>query len=147
MKKFSQIVSLTARLHAASHDYLVSLLEKAQLGDIEPCHGDLFECLFTEDGLNLTELARRSGRSKSNVSVMVGRLEKMGFLKKQGNKDDTRAIRIFLTEKGRELKPKFARISEALEKKVSSGFTEEELNSFEKNLAKAAENFKSASDS
>lgn len=142
MEKFSQIVSLAAKFHAASHAFLVSSLEKEHLTDIEPCHGDVFECLFTEDGLNLSELARRSGRSKSTVSVMVRRLEKLGYLKKEGNKDDSRALRIFLTEKGRELKPKFACISQALETAVSEGFTQKELATFEKYLAKALENFK-----
>jgi len=120
MEKFSQIVSLAAKFHAASHAFLVSSLEKEHLTDIEPCHGDVFEC----------------------VSVMVRRLEKLGYLKKEGNKDDSRALRIFLTEKGRELKPKFARISQALETAVSEGFTQKELATFEKYLAKALENFK-----
>ncbi len=145
MEKFSQIVSLAARFHAASHDYLSSSLEKAQLTDIEPCHGDVFECLFTEDGLNLSELARRSGRSKSTISVMVRRLEKLGYLKREGNKDDSRALRIFLTEKGRELKPKFSRISQTLENAVSDGFTQKEIATFENYLTKALENFKKSS--
>ncbi len=138
------IISLNARLTTAAHDFLARRLTDAGHPDIEPCHGDVFVVLFAEDALGLTELARRSGRSKSTVSVMVRRLTALGYLEKITDEKDTRAVKIRLTEKGRQLKPVFDTISQTMAETLAEGLTDPQLEALETLLTQCLANFEKA---
>lgn len=144
MPRFRPLVHLTALLADATKQYLTKSLAEAGHAGLEPCHGDVFVVLFAEDNLSLTELARRSGRSKSTVSVMVRRLTALGYLEKVEDADDSRAVRIRLADKGVALRPVFDRISQAMQDVLTQGFTGKELSAFENFLARAKENFERA---
>ena len=141
MKKFLPIISLASRLTALSRDFITQEIRNAGHPEIEPCHGDVFVALFSEDGLGLVELARRCNKSKSNVSVMVRRLTALGYLEKIDNDEDIRAVKICLTKKGLGLKPIFEEISEKLQKIVGAGFSSSELTTFEASLRQSIANF------
>ena len=97
--------------------------------------------LFDEKSLPLTELAAKTHRCKSTVSVMVARLVKAGWLQKTADPEDARRITVALTEKGRKLEGIFEAVSEALIKDLSAGFTEEELRVFEGLMDRMSDNF------
>lgn len=141
MPRFRPLVHLTSLLSAATQQYLAQSLADAGHAELEPCHGDVFVVLFAEDHLNLTELARRSGRSKSTVSVMVRRLTALGYLEKAADDEDTRAVKIRLTAKGSALRPVFDHISQAMQDVITTGFTPKELSAFEDFLTRAKANF------
>lgn len=54
-----------------------------------------------EPGLKQGELARRLGRTKGNMTGVVGRLEESGLLRRDGVPGDRRAYALHVTEKGR----------------------------------------------
>ena len=60
------------------------------------------------------------------VNVMVQRMEKAGIIGRRHDPDDQRVIRVFLTEKGRQMKRCAARQVEKNEEYVLKGFTEAE---------------------
>lgn len=130
-----------ARLHALTRARIEALLVQHGITDIEPCHGDIFAVLFVEKSLPLTELAAKTYRCKSTVSVMVARLVKAGWLQKTSDPEDARRITVALTEKGRKLEGIFEAVSEALIKDLSAGFTEEELRVFEGLMDRMSDNF------
>lgn len=130
-----------ARLHALTRARIEALLAQHGITDIEPCHGDIFTVLFAEKSLPLTELAAKTHRCKSTVSVMVARLVKAGWLQKTADPEDARRIMVALTEKGRKLEGIFEAVSEALIKDLSAGFTEEELRVFEGLMDRMSDNF------
>lgn len=130
-----------ARLHALTRARIEALLAQHGITDIEPCHGDIFTVLFAEKRLPLTELAAKTHRCKSTVSVMVARLVKAGWLQKTADPEDARRITVALTEKGRKLEGIFEAVSEALIKDLSAGFTEEELRVFEGLMDRMSDNF------
>lgn len=130
-----------ARLHALTRARIEALLAQHGITDIEPCHGDIFTVLFAEKSLPLTELAEKTHRCKSTVSVMVGRLVKAGWLQKTADPEDARRITVALTEKGRKIEGIFEAVSEALIKDLSAGFTEEELRVFEGLMDRMSGNF------
>ncbi len=145
MPRFRPLVHLTARLSDAAKRYLTKSLADAGHAALEPCHGDVFVVLFAEDCLSLTELARRSGRSKSTVSVMVRRLTALGYLEKGADDADTRAVKIRLSPQGEALRPVFDRISSAMQDVLTAGFSDAELAAFENFLKRAGRNFDAAS--
>lgn len=130
-----------ARLHALTRARIEALLAQHGITDIEPCHGDIFTVLFAEKSLPLTELAAKTHRCKSTVSVMVARLVKAGWLQKTADPEDARRITVALTEKGRKLEGIFEAVSEALIKDLSAGFTEEDLRVFEGLMDRMSDNF------
>ena len=99
--------------------------------DIHPAHGDILMQLYTEDGLTVTELAQKTQRSKSTVSVLVDRLCENGYLVKWRLPNDQRTITVRLTEKARDIKPHFDRISQTLNERLTEALTENEADTLE----------------
>lgn len=71
--------------------------------DVRPSFGAVMVPLFEQDGLRLGQLARRAGLSKQTVTNIVGRIEAIGYLARRPDPEDGRAIRVYLTAKGRAL--------------------------------------------
>ncbi|MGE5398670.1 MAG: MarR family winged helix-turn-helix transcriptional regulator [Chitinophagales bacterium] len=60
-------------------------------------------CLMEEDGQTLKEVGNRAQIDSSSMTVLVDKLENEGLVERRLDSQDRRAIRVFLTEKGREL--------------------------------------------
>ena len=54
----------------------------------------------TNDGIEMSELARKLGLDNSTVTRLIIRLEKKGLVGREQSKTDKRAIKIFLKTKG-----------------------------------------------
>ncbi len=52
-------------------------------------------------GITLNELARASGMPKSQVSVLIARLARLGIVRKQADEHDTRLVHLCITSEGR----------------------------------------------
>ena len=59
--------------------------------------------LHVQDGLTLEELGNIAIWNKSTTSSLISKLEKKGFIEKRSNQDGTRAFKIYITQKGREI--------------------------------------------
>ncbi|NLB18206.1 MAG: winged helix DNA-binding protein [Syntrophomonadaceae bacterium] len=56
-----------------------------------------------EDGSTLKEIGTKAQIDSSSMTVLVDKLENEGLLERKLDSHDRRAIRVFLTPKGREL--------------------------------------------
>ena len=92
------------------------------------------------EGLCQRDIVRSTGKKKSNVSLMLSKFERDGYIVRRTDETDRRETRIFLTEKGkcsaRVLHEKYRET----EKKLTEGFTSNEYETFVKLLSKAREN-------
>jgi DNA-binding MarR family transcriptional regulator len=52
-------------------------------------------------GITLNELARAVGMPKSQVSVLIARLARLGIVRKQADEHDTRLVHLCITSEGR----------------------------------------------
>ncbi len=68
--------------------------------DLRPAHGNVLEALSLEDGLRLTELAKRAGMTAQSMGELVDDLEGKGYIERREDPADRRAKRIYLTAKG-----------------------------------------------
>lgn len=59
--------------------------------------------LARKDGVTQLDLVKLTHLKPPTVSVTLGRLEKLGFITRAPDPGDQRAVRVYLTEKGREL--------------------------------------------
>lgn len=81
--------------------------------------------LWEQDGLSISAIADRLGLEPSTITPAVKRLEAAGFLSRRRSTADERLVEVFLTEKGKELHPKTACLTDTLLHR--SGFTVPEM--------------------
>ncbi|OCP38592.1 MarR family winged helix-turn-helix transcriptional regulator [Ensifer sp. LC163] len=81
--------------------------------------------LWEQDGLSISAIADRLGLEPSTITPAVKRLEAAGFLSRRRSTVDERLVEVFLTEKGKELRPKTACLTDTLLRR--SGFTVPEM--------------------
>lgn len=82
--------------------------------------------LWQKDGRTHKELADILDLQPATVSKMVQRMENAGWLVSRPDPDDLRVSRVYLTEKGREIKGKVTDILQEFEKETFAHFTLEE---------------------
>lgn len=66
--------------------------------------------LLNEDGATLKEIGNKSLIDSSSMTVLIDKLEKDGLVERQLDTQDRRAIRVFVTERGREVAVKVVEI-------------------------------------
>lgn len=138
---YRSFVSSASRLLDFANQYILRELDAIGVNDLHPSHGDILAQLFAQDGLTVTELAVRTQRSKSTVSVLVDRLCESGYLAKCRLPTDQRAITVRLTQKAWQLEPQFQKISESLNKRLTKALNEEEADMLESLLTRMTESF------
>ncbi|WP_077072552.1 MarR family winged helix-turn-helix transcriptional regulator [Mailhella massiliensis] len=133
------IFNYASRLREIGNTFILAELEKAGLRDIAPSHGDVLGQLLTCDSRNMSELAFHAHRTKSTVTALVTKLEKNGYVERIPDPEDSRGVKVRLTEKGRALKPAFDAISKGLQAIITDRLSEEEALKLEQLLAACVE--------
>lgn len=136
-KKDRPILSLAARIHDEGRRLLLEEMKRSGLDELTTSCGDIFQVLFVEDELSLTAVAQRIHRTKSTTCVMIDRLEKLGYVERRPSEVDARASVIALTERGREVRPVIAGVSDRLMTRLLEGLTEAEAETLERLMRKA----------
>lgn len=91
--------------------------------------------------MEIRDIRNTINRSKSTVTDMVNRLEKLGYVYKKCCIEDKRVVFVNLTEKAFSLKKSYEIISKKLLEKSYSNFSQEEKKEFMKLLEKIISNF------
>jgi DNA-binding MarR family transcriptional regulator len=73
--------------------------------EVRPSYGSVIVPLFEEDGLRMTELARRARLAKQTMTTMVRLVERAGLVERRADSADARATRVFLTPRGHDFEP------------------------------------------
>lgn len=96
--------------------------------------------LSQHEDMSQKEIAEELQVKPPTVNVMVQRMEKAGIIGRKHDPDDQRVTRVFLTEKGQEMKTLVARQVEKNESYVQKGFTDTEKCLFCRFLEQIIEN-------
>ncbi len=70
----------------------------------------VFLVLWEEDGLTVSEIGDRLLLDSGTITPLLKKLEEMGYLERRRSSLDERSVEIFLTDPGRALKEKAAKI-------------------------------------
>ncbi len=133
-------ISLISRIRENANKFICSELETNGIKGIVPSHGDIMAVLFKYSKCTMKELASNIHRTKATLTVLVDKLEKIGYVKREKSSDDSRVTYITLTEKGIALKPIFEKISEKLNNLVFKNISEQEEEVLHKLLEKINKN-------
>ena len=81
--------------------------------DLRPAYGFALQAI-SGSGTTTSELGRRLGVSKQAATKTVGRLEALGYIERATDPEDARAVRVTVTERGRDCLRASAEIFEDL---------------------------------
>ncbi|EYE89527.1 MarR family transcriptional regulator [Fervidicella metallireducens AeB] len=125
------------RVIKVHHQFLHIILEKLELYPGQP---PLLFTLYKNDGLSQREIADKLHIKPATITVMLSRMEKTGLIIRKQDKEDQRILRVYLTDKGKEMCEELKKIMPVLNEQCFGNFTEEEKETFKYLLEKMADN-------
>ncbi|KKG08761.1 MarR family winged helix-turn-helix transcriptional regulator [Methanosarcina sp. 2.H.A.1B.4] len=132
-----EICGSIAHIYRSHLAYMAKELEAYRIGSGQ---FDFLMVLYHRDGISQETLAKILKVSKATSTRAIQSLEKEGYVYRRRDKDDLRAYKVYLTEKGKEIR------GVVLEKLISfvdtllSDFTPEEKEIFRRLIQKAVFN-------
>lgn len=101
--------------------------KEAGFGHVRPAFGSVLIPLYEEDGLRLSELARRSRLTKQTMTTMVRAVEAAGLAVVRPDAEDGRASRVWLSADARRFRPVAERVLAAIDREVARASVPAEL--------------------
>ncbi len=86
--------------------------------------------LYAEDGATASHLAQAVCRHPSSMTALLDRMEEKGLVSRAIDPHDRRSVRVFLTELGKEMRPRVERAADRLHALIGERITEEQLDTF-----------------
>ena len=129
-------LSLIAKIHEKGNRFLMEQLKNNGAQGIVPSLGDILALLYVHGALPMKEIAEKIHKTKATVTVLIDKLEKMDFVKRESSSADSRYTYISLTEKGKAFEPVFTEISLQLNEMLHKNLTAEEAQRLEELLRK-----------
>jgi DNA-binding MarR family transcriptional regulator len=96
----------------------------------------ILRALYEQDGQHASELARAVGRAATSFTPILDKLQHKNLIERRPDPADRRAVRIHLTEKGRDQKDNVAASAEKIEANLRQVISNREMESFQNVLAK-----------
>jgi MarR family transcriptional regulator for hemolysin len=86
----------------------------------------MLQLLSETDGLTPGDIANRIGNTVPTIVNTATRMETAGLLVRRRDPDDARLVRLYLTDKAREVYPVIQAERRDIERRISASLTEEE---------------------
>lgn len=110
-------------------------------------HWTALRILWNTDGLTVQEIATLSGVLPVSSWTTMHALEDLGFVAiKSAERDGTKAIRVFLTPKGDQLRERYIPIGEEINRLAFAGVSAEDLEATKRALTRVMENIGEATE-
>lgn len=90
----------------------------------------ILRALYQKDGQHASDLAQSVGRAATSFTPNLDRLSEKEFVERRPDPQDRRAVCIFLTEKGVELKDEVLKLADQIDGDVAGQFEEDDFNAF-----------------
>lgn len=131
-----EMLSLVSKIHEKGNRFIIEELKNNGAKGLVPSHGDILVCLYKNGKMTMKDIANSIHRTKPTVTVLVNKLEKLGYIKREASDEDNRSTNIVLTQKGEDFKVIFEKISNELNKMLYKNLSPEESELIEKLLRK-----------
>ena len=132
----SAILSLISKIHEKGNRFIIEELKNNGVDGLVQSHGDILVCLYKNNKMTMKDIANCIHRTKPTVTVLVDKLEKLGYLKRAASDKDSRSTYVILTQKGEDFKATFDQISNNLNKMLNKNLSENEVKLLEELLKK-----------
>lgn len=106
----------------------------------------VIEAIGIGDSKNMTSIARELSVTVGTLTIAMNSLVKKGYVERTRGKEDRRVVYISLSEKGRRAYGRHASFHKEMISSMTSGFSEEELQTLISSLSKLNQWFRSLKD-
>ena len=130
------ILSLISKIHEKGNRFIINELKNSGAEGLVPSHGDILLCLYKNSKMTMKDIANCIHRTKPTVTVLVDKLEKLGYLKREVSDKDSRFTNIVLTQKGEDFQTTFEKISKDLNEMLYKNLSNKEVEILEELLRK-----------
>jgi DNA-binding MarR family transcriptional regulator len=104
--------------------------------ELNPAQGRIMFVLWQNDGIPITELARQTSLGKSTLTSMLDRLEQSRYVRRVPSPEDRRVVLIERTDKDRAFQELYIQVSQEMMALFYDGFSDAEVDSFERFLVR-----------
>jgi DNA-binding MarR family transcriptional regulator len=103
-------------------------------------HWSFLRILWEHDGLTQRELSERAGLQEPTTYAALKAMEKLGYVTRRHMPDSRKKVYVFLTPKGRALRPKLVPLAEEVNEVAVQGLTAEDIATTRRSLLVMIEN-------
>ena len=135
------IISMLSKIRAQANKFITGKMADYGVHELAPSHGDIIFTLLNREAITMKDLAGSIKKDKSTVTVLIEKLVRLGYIKKERDAGDNRITYLSLTQKGMDLRPMFEDISKNLFETVYKDIPKEEREALMKSLEKINQNF------
>jgi DNA-binding MarR family transcriptional regulator len=100
----------------------------------------LLHVLWDKEGITHSELAKELHVQPATVTKMLQRMERAGFLARKSDERDERVSRVFLTERGRDIKESVEKIMGKVAEEFIRDFNQTEIAALRDSLIRIRNN-------
>lgn len=136
MREAEKLIREVNRLHFCLFHQTLS---QFGLGKGQP---PILKYLSLNDGCTQSEIAKREHVTAATTTVMLQTMEKNGLIVRKSDEADLRIMRVYITQKGRDIQKKCDEAIENLEKEIYEEFTGEEIEAFKGLITKKRDKLK-----
>lgn len=116
-------------------------LKKRGITGLVYSHIRIIILLSIYEKLSMKEISEKISRDKSTVTILVNKLQKLGYIQKEVGVEDKRVIYLTLKEKSNEIISTIIEVSNYFEKRVEEVLTIDEKNMLLQLMQKLINNF------
>lgn len=95
----------------------------------------ILRALYERDGRHASELARAVGRAATSFTPNLDKLQEKGLIERRPDPSDRRAVHIYLTRQGHELREDVLQVAEEIDMRIQNMFDDREFDIFQDVLA------------
>lgn len=104
-----------------------TLFQRFKQYDVTPEQWVILNRLWEKDGIPQKQLSAQSFKDQPNITRILDKLEKKGYISRGASIDDRRSYLVYLTDEGKRLKEVLVPIAIDVIKKALTGFDEAEI--------------------
>lgn len=116
------------------------LLQSCDVEEFNGPQGRILYVLWQSEGIPIVALAQKTGLAKNTLTVMLGRMEKNGLIRREVSPLDRRQSLICLTPKARALEMRYEQVSQQMNTLFFRDFKEMEIKELERYLDRIVSN-------
>ena len=116
------------------------ILQQKNIDAFNGAQGKILYCLWQGEKMTATELSKKSGLAKTTLSAMLARMDEQGLIAIEESPTDKRSVTISLTPAAETLRAEYDNVTREIENIYYKGFTEEEVEQFERYLNRILNN-------
>jgi DNA-binding MarR family transcriptional regulator len=90
----------------------------------------ILRALYEQDGRHASDLAQAVGRAATSFTPNLDKLQNKGLIERRPDPGDRRAVRIYLTEQGRNCRDSILKVANRLDERVREMFPDGEFETF-----------------